>query len=113
MSVYDDIHCLADFGMIAGSYKILYIDCLDDNGAYINLSAASSFGCDFLYYGTGDRVFSIGGSVSGSLTHRMKIEIKSTFTENLGNCCLEYMPYIYTGDDVIKLGKGRIVIEEA
>lgn len=113
MSVYDDIHCLENFGMISGSYKILYIDCINDDGTSINLSDSSSFGCDFLFYGTGEVVFTVNGVVTPEINYRMKIELKSELTEDLGNCCLEYVPFIYSGENIIKLGKGRIVIEEA
>ena len=111
MSAYDDIYCLQDFGMIAGSYKILYIDFIYANGTVINLTEADSFGCDFCYYGTADSVFSIDGIVDENLSSRMKIEIDSAFTEELGDCCIEYRPYAVYGENTYKLGKGRIVLE--
>lgn len=111
MNTYDDIYCLADFGMLAGGYKVLYVDCTDTEGKPIYLADTSSFGCRFYYYGTTDLVFDLGGIISDDFPYRMKLELKSALTQNLGSCCLEYMPYVVRGENTIKFGKGRIVIE--
>lgn len=112
MGAFEEIHCLEDFGMIAGGYKVIYIDCTDNVGNPIDLTDASSFGCRFYYYGTTDLVFSISGTVSAQRSYRMKIELSSEITQDIGECCLEYVPYVVFGNEVIKYGKGRIVIEE-
>ena len=49
VDAYSQIHCLEDIGMIAGSYKVLYIDCYDTDNAAVNLSKATAYGCRFYY----------------------------------------------------------------
>lgn len=111
MQGYDEIHCLAEFGMIAGAYKTLYIDCVTTDGTPLDLSTATGFGCRFLYYGTQVPAFSIGGEAVDDVTGRMKITIASSYTKDLGDCCLEYIPYVQISGQTMKYGKGRIVIE--
>ena len=111
LNVYDEIHCLEDFGMIAGAYKVIYIDCVDSAGNPVDLSGTSSFGCRFLYYGTQTLAFDIDGESVADEVGRMRIELGSELTANFSDCCLEYIPYVEIEDQVIKYGKGRIVIE--
>ena len=112
MGAYEDIHCLEDFGIIAGSYKILYIDCIDSNGKPIDLSVVTRYGCNFFYLGTDILAFNIPGEIMTNDPSCMIININSSFTEDFGTCCLEYVPYLYTGGNIIKFGKGRLTIEE-
>ena len=39
------------------------------------------------------------------------VEIASNLTANLGDCCLSYVPYVTSGSNTTKYGKGRIVLE--
>lgn len=111
MDIYRQIHNLAEFGMIAGSYKVLYIDCTDIDGAPVSLSKASRYGCRFYDYGTHDLLFSIDGTIVSGYANRMRIEIPSKMTASLGDCCLTYIPYVTIGENTVKYGKGRILVE--
>lgn len=108
---YDLIHCLEDFGMIAGSYKVLYIDCVTTEGAALDLSTTTEYGCRFVYYGTTEPAFSIVGESISEVPGRMKITIPSSMTVDYGDCVLEYIPYVKMDGQTIKYGKGRLVIE--
>lgn len=111
MQGYDEIHCLEEFGMIAGSYKVLYVDCVTTEGVPLDLSTVSAFGCRFLYYGTTESAFSVVGEAVDGVVGRMKITLASSLTKNMGDCCLEYIPYVQMDGQTIKYGKGRLVIE--
>ncbi|MBO5970220.1 MAG: hypothetical protein J6S14_17205 [Clostridia bacterium] len=111
MGIFHDVHCLEDFGMIAGSYRTIHIDCTDTKGDPIRLSTMIAFGCKFFWYGTNDVAFEIEGVPNALLPYRMEIRIPSALTEGLADCCLEYMPYVTSAEQTIKYGKGRIMIE--
>lgn len=111
VDAYSQIHCLEDIGMIAGSYKVLYIDCYDTDNAAVDLSKATAYGCKFYYYGTATEAFSVTGAAVSGVSNRMKIEIASSATSSLGDCCLSYVPYVTSGSNTTKYGKGRIVVE--
>ena len=111
MDAYSQIHCLEDIGMIAGSYKVLYIDCYDTDNAAVDLSKATACGCRFYYYGTSVEAFSVSGAAVSGVSNRMKIEIASSATSSFGDCCLSYVPYVTSGSNTTKYGKGRIVVE--
>ena len=110
VDAYSQIHCLEDIGMISGSYKVLYIDCYDTDNAAVDLSKATAYGCRF-YYGTSVEAFSVSGAAVSGVSNRMKIEIASSATSSLGDCCLSYVPYVTSGSNTTKYGKGRIVVE--
>lgn len=111
MDLHKEIHCLSDIGMIAGSRRILYIDCLDTSGKTLGLSKAKKFGCRFLYYGTQDLAFDIQGTEIANTPGRMCITISSEKTNGFSDCCLEYIPYIDMDSYSIKFGKGLLFIE--
>lgn len=111
MRPFEEIHCLDDFGMIAGSYKVMYIDCVTAEGESVDLSAATGFGCRFLYYGTTTQAFAVSGEAVSDVPGRMKITLPSTLTYGMGDTCLEYIPYVVLNGQTIKYGKGRLIIE--
>ena len=41
---------------------------------------------------------------------RMKIDISSSATADLGGKCLEYIPFVTINGETTKYGKGRIVV---
>ena len=110
MNAYEQINCLQDIGMISGSKLVFYVDITDENGADVSLSNASSYGCKVYYYGTNKEALTVTASIESSKSSRMKIEISSSATSDLGGKCLEYIPFVTINGETTKYGKGRIVV---
>lgn len=110
MNAYEQINCLQDIGIISGSKLTFYVDIVDENGADVSLSNASSYGCKVYYYGTKRDALTATASVDTSKASRMKIDISSSATANLGGKCLEYIPFVTINGETTKYGKGRIVV---
>lgn len=110
MNAYEQINCLSDIGMIAGSSVTFYIDIIDESGSDVDLSNATSYGCKIYYYGTNKSAVTATSSIDESKSNRMKVVLSSSSTENLGGKCLEYIPFVTIGGEMYKYGKGRIVV---
>lgn len=117
IKVYEEVNCLEDQSMIAGSQKTIGIACFYPDGTPVPLGRfGGGVGCFFAPYGSesGGLYFqgtvTIGDDENGNIGNTMMIAVPADNTLAYQNCTLVYMPYITDGGLRFTLGKGKLFV---